>query len=105
MGNIRRHQLEQGRRNRRLVLYTIGILFFIYLTLSLIIGDSGLIRYMRLKSMRDKMIAEVNMIKKRNEETRKELERQRDDQTLIEELAREQGLAKEGELIFKFEDE
>ncbi len=86
-------------------MYTIGILSFIYLTVSLIIGDNGLIRYMRLKSMRDEMVAEINMLKKRNEDTRKELERQKDDQTLIEELAREHGLAKEGELIFKFEDE
>jgi len=68
-------------------------------------GDSGLIRYVKLKSMRDEMIAEINTIKKRNEDTKEELERQENDQALMEELAREHGLAKEGELIFKFEDE
>jgi len=51
------------------------------------------------------MVAEINTIKKRNEDVKNELERLKKDQALIEELARERGLAKEGELIFKFEDE
>jgi cell division protein FtsB len=105
MRNIRRQHLEQKRKVKQLIFYTIGILLFIYLTLSLIIGDSGLIRYTRLKSMRDGMIAEINTIRKRNEETKRELERKENDQALMEELAREHGLAKDGELIFKFEDE
>jgi len=105
MRNIRRHQLEQKKKARRLIFYTVGILSIIYLTASLIIGDSGLIRYMRLRSMRNKMIAEINMIRKRNEDTKARLKRQENDEALIEELAREHGLAKEGELIFKFEED
>ncbi len=105
MRNIRKQHLEQQKRIRRLILYTLGVLFFIYLAMALVLGDSGLIRYMKLRAMREGMVAEINTIKKRNEDVKNELERLKKDQALIEELARERGLAKEGELIFKFEDE
>ncbi len=105
MRNIRRQHLEQKKKMRRLIIYTIGILSFIYLTISLIMGDSGLIRYMKLQAMRKDMIAEIKAIEKRNEDVKDELERLKNDLALMEELAREHGLAKEGELIFKFENE
>lgn len=105
MRNIRRQHLEQKRKVKRLMLWTIGVLSFIYLTLYLIIGDGGLIKYIKLRSTRDSLLAEINAIKKRNDEIRRELEKIQEDEAKIEELAREHGLSKEGELILKFNDE
>lgn len=105
MRNIRRQHLEHKKKIRRLILYTIGVLFFIYLTVSLIIGDGGIIRYAKLQSMRSDLLTEINAIKKRNKEIKVELEKKQKDESLIEELARERGLSKEGEVILKFEDE
>lgn len=105
MRNIRRQHLDQKRKVRRLILYTLGVLLFIYITVSLILGDSGLIRYTKLQSVRKDIVAEINAIKNRKKDVESELERLKNDHALMEELAREHGLAKEGELIFKFDDE
>ncbi|GAB4545193.1 MAG: hypothetical protein Fur0020_14320 [Thermodesulfovibrionia bacterium] len=105
MRNVRKRYLEQRKKIRRLILWTIGGLLFIYITLYLIIGDGGIIKYIRLQSTRDSLLAEINAIKKRNDDIRIDLEKIERDESKIEELARERGLSKEGEVILKFEDE
>ena len=82
---------------------TIGILFFIYLTLTMIIGEKGLLTYIKLKSMKKTLLAETMTMKKQNEEARRQVEAMESEPDRAEELAREYGLTKEGELIFKFD--
>jgi cell division protein FtsB len=105
MRNVRRKQVDHRRKRRRLIFVTFGILSIIYLSFSLIFGESGLLRYLELKSTRDKLLAESNAIEKQNEEIKGLIETLENEPDLVEELAREYGLTKEGELIFKFEDE
>lgn len=104
MRNRRRQEVELRRKIKRIVLSTLGVLIFIHLTLSLIFGESGLLRYIRLKSITAKLQSEVDLIKRQNEEIKRQTEALKKDQNLIEEFARQQGLTREGELTFKYED-
>jgi len=104
MRNIRRKQVEHNIKKRRLVLLTVGILVFIYLSFTILIGDNGLFKYIELRAKRDKLLAETGTIKRQNEEIYGELKKLDKQPELMEEFAREYGLTKDGELIFKFED-
>jgi len=104
MRNKRKGQVELRRKVKRIVLSTIGVLVFIYLTISLPFGENGLLRYIRLKSTVTKLHTEVEMIKKQNEEMKRQIDALKRDPNLIEELARQHGLTREGELIFRYED-
>jgi cell division protein FtsB len=104
MRNIRRKQLEHRKRIKRLILLTLGIMFFIYLSLSLIFGESGLLRYLELKATTVQLLSEVRSIREQNEEIKRQIEALKKDPSRMEELAREYGFTKEGEMIFKYED-
>jgi cell division protein FtsB len=104
MRNVRRQQVEHNRKRRSLVFLTVGILFFIYFSFTILIGESGLFKYFELRTKRDKLFAETSAIKKQNEEIFGELKKLDKQPELMEEFAREYGLTKDGELIFKFDD-
>jgi cell division protein FtsB len=104
MRNIRRKKVEDNRKRRRLVFLTVGILLFIYCSFTIVIGESGLFKYFELRTKRDKFFAETRAIKKQNEEIYGELKKLDKQPELMEEFAREYGLTKDGELIFKFND-
>jgi cell division protein FtsB len=104
MRNKRRQQVADDRKKRRLVFVTLGILLFIYLTYSLIAGESGLLKYIELRSRKEKLLAETNVVKKQNEEIEGEIKSLEKEPELLEEHAREYGLTKEGEWVFKFKD-
>ncbi len=104
MRNIRKQQAKQRRKLRSLVFFTVGILFFVYISLSLVLGDSGLLRYLELKATVNSMLAENKKIEVQNKEVDSQIESLKKDPDLIEELARERGLTREGELIYKYEE-
>jgi len=104
MRNIRKQQVRQRRKARGLVLLTLGILLFVYISLSLVFGDSGLLRYMELKATVNNIVAENRKIEEQNLEINSQIESLKKDPELIEELAREHGLTREGELIYKYEE-
>jgi cell division protein FtsB len=105
MRNARRQQVSQSKKIRQIVSVTIGILCFIYLTLNIIFGDNGLLKYMRLKSDMSRLKAEISTIKNKNTETKKQIETFINNPNVVEDLARGQGLTNKGELIFKYDDE
>lgn len=104
MRSIRRKQVEQNKKIRRLVFFTIAILLFIYITLSLIFSEKGLLRYMKLRSDRGQIVAENTRIEKQNKEIKQQVETIEKEPDTMEEIARRHGFKKEGELIFKFDD-
>jgi len=104
MRNVRRKLVEHNIKKRRLVLLTVGILVFIYLSFTILVGDNGLFKYVELRAKRDKLLVETSTIKKQNKEIYGELKKLDKQPELMEEFAREYGLTKDGELIFKFED-
>ncbi len=105
MPSIRKRQVRQNRKIRSLVILTLAVLFFIYLTLSLIFGEKGLMRYMKLSSDRDQIMAENERVEKHNSDIREQVEEMKKNPSAIEEIAREQGLTREGERIYKFNND
>ncbi len=105
MRNRRRKKVEIKKRRKRTVLFTIGVLIVIYFFLTLVFGENGLLRYIKLRSIRTESQADIKRLKKQNKETKRQIDALKKDPDLLEELARKQGLAGDEELIFKFEDD
>jgi cell division protein FtsB len=104
MRSVRRKQVEQGRKIQKLVILTLVILLFVYITISLVFSEKGFLRYIKLKSDRGQIMAENERVTKQNQEIKEQVEEMKKNPDTIEEIAREQGLTREGELIFKFDD-
>lgn len=104
MRNVRRKQVEQKKKRYHLVFLTFGVLVTIYLTVTLIIGDNGLMRYLELKETRDRLLTENQVLEQHNDNIKNEIESVESEPAMIEEMAREYGFTKDGELIYKFED-
>ncbi|MBI4683265.1 MAG: septum formation initiator family protein [Nitrospirae bacterium] len=105
MRNVRRKQVEENRKKRQVVYLTFAILLFVYLTLNMIIGENGLMKFIELKSEINRMLAETATIEKQNQDVTNRIETLKNNPDGVEELAREHGLTKKGELIFKFKDQ
>ena len=67
-------------------------------------GKNGLIRYLKLRTTRDRLLAETILIEKQNNDINSQIGSLENKNEIIEELAREYGMTKEGELIYKFKD-
>jgi len=104
MHNVRKEQLKNTKKGRQIIYLTISVLLFIYLTFIMIAGEKGFMSLIRLRSTRDKMTAENVIIKQQNDEMRARIESYDSTPEQYEGLAREYGMTREGELIFKFED-
>ncbi|MBI4825933.1 MAG: septum formation initiator family protein [Nitrospirae bacterium] len=105
MRSIRRNQVNQNRKMRDLVMFTCAILLLICLTLSLVFSEKGILRYRKLQADKVQIMAENARIEKQNNEIRQQVEVLKENPENVEEIAREQGLTREGELIFRFNDE
>jgi cell division protein FtsB len=83
---------------------TFGILLAVYFTITLLIGENGFMRYLELKETRDRLLAENQALEQHNSSIKSEIEIIESEPGVIEEVAREYGFTKDGELIYKFED-
>jgi cell division protein FtsB len=72
----------------------------------MIFGENGFLRYIRLNSVKAEIQAKIENSERENEELKRQINiiKKKKDPNLIEELAREQGLTQEGEIIFQYED-
>lgn len=90
---------------KRVVVLSIAALFFFYLLLSFLLGERGLVKDIRLRQERAALKKDVEELKQSNRELTKQVEMLKDDPEHIEGLAREQGLVKDGELVYQYEKE
>lgn len=105
MANRRRKEVETKKRRKRTVMLTCGILIIIYLFLSVIFGENGFLRYVKLKSIRTDIQVETRGIKRQNEDIKKQIDIIKKDPVYLEELARKHGLTRDDEIVFEFGDE
>ena len=105
MANRRRKEVEIKKRRKRTIMFTCGILIIAYLFLTIIFGENGFLRYAKLQSIKTDLLVETSGIERQNKETKKQIETLKKDPVLLEDLARKQGLARDGEIIFKIDDE
>ena len=102
--NLLRRQVVSEVRKRRLIFVTFVILSFIYLSISLIFGDMGLLKYIELNKTRRNMEKQLAEISRQNEQIRTQIKLLKEDPFYKEKFAREEfGLAKPDEYIFQYE--
>ena len=91
-------------RKRNLIFITFVVLCFLYLTISLIFGDQGMLRYGELKKTREDLERQVAEINEQNEQLKTQIQLFKEDPFFREKFAREEfGLAKPDEYIFQYE--
>jgi cell division protein FtsB len=100
---LRKQVLTEVRR-KRLIFLTFVILSFIYLSISLVFGDMGLVRYLELNRTKTNISKQILEINKQNEQLRAQLKLLKEDPFYREKLAREEyGLSKPNEYIFQYD--
>jgi len=102
--NLLRKQVVNEVKKRRLVFYTVVILSFVYLSISLLFGDAGLFRYIELNRTKRSLERELVEMGKQNEQIRTQIKLLKEDPFYREKFAREEfGLARPDEYIFQYE--
>jgi cell division protein FtsB len=98
------NQVRAEMKKRRLVFLTFFILCFVYLTVSLVFGNMGLLKYVELNRTKKDLERQVVDITRQNEEIKTQITLLNDDPFYKEKIAREEfGLAKPGEYIFRYD--
>jgi cell division protein FtsB len=102
--NLLRKQVLAEVRRKRLIFLTFVILSFIYLSISLVFGDMGLLRYIELNRTKTNISKQIMEINRQNEQLRTQLKLLKEDPFYRERLAREEyGLSKPNEYIFQYD--
>ncbi|MBM4140759.1 MAG: septum formation initiator family protein [Nitrospira sp.] len=102
--NLLRKQVVSEIRKRRLIFFTIMLLSFIYLFISVLFGDMGLLRYRELYKTKTRLEKQINEINKENVQLKSQIDSLKKDPFYIEKHAREEfGLAKPDEYIFQYD--
>jgi len=96
---------EQRSRlaRRKKILIAAGALFVIYLFVSFIFGEMGLVKYYRMKSHYNALNEEIDRLKQDNAKLSKEVYSLRSDPAYLERVARDKlGLARQGEIVYYY---
>jgi cell division protein FtsB len=102
--NQLRKQVASERKKRKLIFLTVVFLSFLYLLITLIFGDMGLLQYRELFAKKMHLEAQVKEIERENARIRSEITSIREDPYYKEKHAREDfGLAKPDEYIFQYD--
>jgi len=102
--NLLRKQVLSEVKKKRLIFLTFVILSFIYMSISLVFGDMGLVHYLELNRTKKNLEKEITEINTQNEQIRTQLKLLKEDSFYREKLAREEyGLSKPNEYIFQYD--
>lgn len=97
-------QVALELKKRRIVLFTSMFFLLLYLVGSFTLGDSGLIRYLELRSKKAQIELEVRNIELNNNRLKSELKLLNENPFYLEKHAREEfGMARPDEYIFKYD--
>ena len=102
--NLLRKQVASEIKIRRLIFYTVILLSFIYLLISSIFTDMGLLKYMELYTKKTRLEAQVQEMEQENLQIRSQIKLLKEEPFFKEKYAREEfGLAKPDEYIFQYD--
>lgn len=102
--NLLRKQVASEVRKRRLIFFTIIFLSFLYLLVTLIFSDMGLLRYRELYKKKVHLETQVKEIEQENEQVKTQIKLLKEEPFYKEKHAREDfGLAKPDEYIFQYD--
>ncbi|MBI3592689.1 MAG: septum formation initiator family protein [Nitrospirae bacterium] len=98
-----RQQVTVERKRRNIIFFTIVILAFFYIGITLLFGDMGFIKYTKLKNTRNRLETEIRNMENENKTLKTHVNALKEDHFYIEKYAREEyGLARPDEYIFQF---
>lgn len=102
--NLLRKQVASEIKIRRLIFYTIIVLSFIYLLISSIFTDMGLLKYRELYAKKTRLQVQVQEMEQENLQIRSQIKLLKEEPYFKEKYAREEfGLAKPDEYIFQYD--
>ena len=102
--NLLRKQVSSEMRKRRLIFSTVMLLSFIYLFISLIFGDMGILKYRELYKKKNHLQMQIQEMNQENLHIRAQIKSFKEDPFYAEKHAREDfGLAKPDEYIFQYD--
>ena len=95
---------EYEKKRKRIMLMTISALVSIWLLITLVFGNNGLMTYFKLKAATERYGREIEVISTQNNEIRKEIEAIKNGNNFFEyeQRARELGFTYRGEIIYRF---
>ena len=102
-----RNQQAHAKHKRfyRLVLWTGGLTVIGYLVFPLILGNMGLLQYLKMRNTHNELRTEMQRLSVENIKIQKDIRALRSDSYIIETLARQRlGLVRPGEVVFQFND-
>lgn len=100
-----RQQIESEIKKRDLIFFSLIAIAFLYILISAVFGNRGLIKYYELKNTENRLKAEIQHLQKDNNLLKTQVESLNKDSFLKERYARERfGLAKPEEYIYQFKD-
>jgi len=103
--NLLRKQVVSESKKRRLIFFTVILLGFIYLAVSLIFGDMGLLKYSELNERKVHLEIQIKEIKRENRLLRSDVKSLKEDPFYKEKYAREEfELARPDDYIFRYDD-
>ena len=103
--NLLRKQVMMENRRKRIAFLTIVFLSFIYVVVSFIFGDMGLLKYSELNKKKAILEKQITEIEKENSALRSDVKLLKEDPYYREKYAREEfGLARPDEYIFRYDD-
>jgi cell division protein FtsB len=97
-------QVNSEVKKKQMIFFTVIVLTLLYLSISLVFGDMGLIKYLELNRTRKSLEKQIAQISSQNEQLRSQLKSLKDDPFSKEKLAREEyGLSRPDEYIFQYD--
>jgi cell division protein FtsL len=80
-----------------------GILLILYILVTRVLGDMGVVKYYRMRAQRTALTEEIAKLKQDNSRLRKEVSSLKNDSAYLERAARDKlGLARPGEIVYYY---
>jgi len=103
-GNLLRKQVISEIKKRRLIFFTIVLLSFLYLAISIVFGDMGFLRYKELSYKKAHLKTQIHELSQENEQLKSKIKLIKEEPFYTEKHGREDlGLAKPDEYIFLYD--
>lgn len=99
-------KLDRNSRSarRKKILIAASALLAVYLLVSFILGEMGLVKYYRMKAQYQSLHNEIAKLKQDNAKLAKEVHSLKTDPACIERIARDKlGLARPGEIVYYYD--
>jgi cell division protein FtsB len=101
--NARKRNRKSRSGRRKALLIAVSAIAALYLLVSFIFGEMGLVKYYRMQAQSRSLMAEIERLKQDNDKLGREVRLLKTDPACIERIARDKlGLARPGEIVYYY---